>query len=62
MYFVVDQAHPGLVDLFVSHFRKEQEHSKTTPEKKPSVRAKLREKVAESETPTAISGAKEAER
>ena len=62
VYFVVDQAHPGLVDLFVSHFRKEQEHSKTAPEKKPSVLAKLREKAAESEVPTAIPGVKEAER
>ena len=38
-YFVVDQAHTGLVDLFVTHFRKELE--KAPREKKPSVLEKL---------------------
>ena len=38
-YFVVDQAHTGLVDLFVTHFRKELE--KAPMEKKPSVLDKL---------------------
>lgn len=38
-YFVVDQAHTGLVDLFVTHFRKELE--KAPREKKPSVLKKL---------------------
>ena len=37
--FVVDQAHTGLVDLFVTHFRKELE--KAPMEKKPSVLDKL---------------------
>ena len=37
--FVVDQAHTGLVDLFVTHFRKELE--KAHMEKKPSVLDKL---------------------
>ena len=38
-YFVVDQAHTGLVDLFVTHFRKELE--KAPMEKKPSVLERL---------------------
>ena len=38
-YFVVDQAHTGLVDLFVTHFRKELE--KAPMEKKTSVLDKL---------------------
>ena len=38
-HFVVDQAHTGLVDLFVTHFRKELE--KAPREKKPSVLKKL---------------------
>lgn len=37
--FVVDQAHTGLVDLFVTHFRKELE--KGPMEKKPSVLERL---------------------
>lgn len=39
-YFVVDQAHTGLTDLFITHFRKELE--KAPREKKPSVLDKLK--------------------
>jgi len=45
-YFVVDQAHTGLVDLFVTHFRKELE--KAPKEKKPSVLDKLAKPLPES--------------
>lgn len=38
--YVCSQAHPGLINLFVNHFRKEQELAK---EKKPSVLKKLNE-------------------
>lgn len=38
--YVCSQAHPGLINLFVNRFRKEQEHEK---EKKPSVLKKLNE-------------------
>lgn len=38
-YFVIDQAHPGLTDLLVTHFRKALE--KEPLEKKPSVLKKL---------------------
>ena len=44
--FVVDQAHPGLVDLLVTHVRKEQEKEKNQPEKKPSVLGKLQKPEA----------------
>lgn len=44
-YFVVDQAHTGLVNLFVTSFRKELE--KVLPEKKPSVLEKLQKPLAE---------------
>ena len=44
-YFVVDQAHTGLVDLFVTHFRKELE--KAPKEKKPSVLDKLAKPLPE---------------
>ena len=44
-YFVVDQAHTGLVDLFVTHFRKELE--KTPKEKKSSVLDKLSKPLPE---------------
>ena len=36
--YVCSQAHPGLINLFVNRFRKEQEHEK---ERKPSVLKKL---------------------
>lgn len=44
--FVVDQVHPGLVDLFVTYARKEFAQEKAAPEKKPSVLDKL-QKAAE---------------
>lgn len=44
-YFVVDQAHTGLVDLLVTSFRKELENVK--PEKKPSVLEKLQKPLVE---------------
>lgn len=40
-YFVVDQAHTGLVDLLVTHVRKELARKKEPPQKKPSVLDKL---------------------
>lgn len=42
-YFVVDQAHSGLVDLFVTHARKQFAAEKDAPEKKPSVLGKLQQ-------------------
>lgn len=42
-YFVVDQAHTGLVDLFVAHARKQFAAEKNAPEKKPSVLGKLQQ-------------------
>ncbi len=44
-YFVVDQAHTGLVDLFATHFRKELE--KAPKDKKPSVLDKLTKPLPE---------------
>lgn len=40
VYYIVDQAHSGLTDLFVSHFRKEQTKEREQP-KKESVLGKL---------------------
>ena len=40
-YFVLDQAHPGLVNQLISHFRREME--KAPKGKKPSVLKKLAE-------------------
>ncbi len=55
--YVCTQAHPGLINLFVNHFRKEQEIAK---EKKPSVLQKLNE--AKTDLPKkSPSKAKEAE-
>lgn len=45
-YFVVDQAHPGLVDLFVTHIRKELAKEQEIPERKPSVLHKLQQRDA----------------
>lgn len=42
-YFVVDQAHTGLIDLFVTYARKEFAREKEAVEKKPSVLKKLKE-------------------
>ena len=47
-YFVVDQAHPGLTDLFITHFRKELE--KTPHEKKPSVLDQLANPLPQKES------------
>lgn len=44
-YFVVDQAHTGLMDLFLTHFRRELE--KAPKEKKPSVLEKLTQPLPE---------------
>lgn len=55
--YVCSQAHPGLINLFVNRFRKEQEHEK---ERKPSVLKKLNE--AKTDIPKKSPGkAKEAE-
>ena len=55
--YVCTQAHPGLINLFVNSFRKEQEMAK---EKKPSVLKKLNE--AKTDLPKKSPGkAKEAE-
>ena len=52
-YFVVDRAHTGLMDLFVTHFRKELE--KTPKKKKPSVLDKLSKPLPEAAPmPTSI--------
>lgn len=40
-YFLVSQVNPGLVDLLVSHVRKELAKEKAVPEKRPSVLEKL---------------------
>ena len=45
--YVCSQAHPGLINLFVNRFRKEQEHEK---ERKPSVLKKLKDAQMESGT------------
>lgn len=43
--FVVDGAHPGLVDLLVTQVRKELAQAKEQPEKKPSILEKLKQPV-----------------
>lgn len=61
-YFVVDQAHPGLVDLFVTHIREELAAEKAAPKKRASVLEKLRknaEKIPPAKAP--VSKAKEPE-
>lgn len=45
-YFVVDQVHSGLMDLFITNFRKELE--KAPKEKKPSILEKLQKPLPES--------------
>ena len=42
VYLVVDQAHPGLVDLLVTQVRKELAQEKEQPEKKPSILEKIK--------------------
>jgi hypothetical protein len=46
-YFVIDQAHTGLVDLLVTHVRMELAHEKGQPQKKPSVLDKLQKTPAQ---------------
>ena len=61
--FVIEEAHPGLVDLFITHVRKELEQEKDTPDSKPSVLAKLKDAKAPSHDSSAVvKPAKEAER
>lgn len=48
VYFVVDQAHPGLVDLLVTQVRKELAQEKEQPEKKPSILEKIQKTSASS--------------
>ncbi len=50
-YMVVDQAHPGLVDLFVTRARKEFAKELDAPDKKPSVLGKLQKAAAEPKAP-----------
>ena len=45
--YVVDRAHSGLTDMFVSHFRREQAKEKEQPQKA-SVLGKLRRPLPES--------------
>ena len=47
-YFVVDQAHTGLVDLLVTYVRKEMALEKEQPQKKPSVIDMLQKTAAAS--------------
>lgn len=56
-YFVVDQAHTGLMDLFVTYFRKELE--KAPKEKKPSVLEKLVKPLPEAAAKSGKSEAQE---
>ena len=56
--FVVGNAHPGLIDLFVNQVRKEIEQMK---ERKPSVLKKLKDAQA-TEAPKTTPKQKEAER
>ena len=63
-YFAVDQAHIGLLDLLVTHVRKELEKEKDQPQKKPSVLGKLQEFDAPAATEPvkgAVKKSKEAE-
>jgi len=45
-YFVVDQAHTGLVDLLVTHVRKELAREKDLPDKRPSILEKLQKNTS----------------
>lgn len=56
-YFVVDQAHTGLTDLFVTHFRRELE--KAPKEKKTSVLEKLTKPLPEVTAKSSKNKAKE---
>lgn len=60
-YFVVDQAHTGLVDLLVTHVRKEQVKEKDSPDKRPSILEKLQKNTASTQTKAPVKKAKEQE-
>lgn len=61
-YFAVDQAHPGLVDLLVTHVRKELAAEKAVPEKRASVLEKLHKNAATiPQTKSPVSKTKEPE-
>ncbi len=53
VHLVIDQTHPGLIDLFVTQFRKSLELNHQTPDKRPSVLAKLKENSAVAQDVTA---------
>ena len=50
MYLVIDQAHPGLVDLLVTQVRKELAQEKEQPTKKPSILEKIQKTSASSKS------------
>lgn len=52
-YFLVSQVNPGLVDLLVSHVRKEMAKEKEGPTKRPSVLEKIQKNKAEVQSKTA---------
>ena len=54
-YYVVDQAHTGLVDLLVTHVRKEFAREKELPQKKPSVLGMLQKSPVQNANEAAIS-------
>ena len=59
VYLVVDQAHPGLVDLLVTQVRKELAQEKEQPEKKPSILEKIQKTSASSKSASAPKKQKE---
>lgn len=60
-HYIVDQAHPGLVDLFVSRARKEYAALQAYDKQKPSVRSKLQKTQGET-SPKFSAKSKEQER
>lgn len=60
-YFVVDQAHTGLVDLLVTHVRKELAKEKDSPDKRPSILEKLQKNTASVQAKTPVKKFKEQE-
>ena len=59
VYLVVDQAHPGLVDLLVTQVRKELAQEKEQPEKKTSILEKLQKPAVTAQTASAPKKQKE---
>ena len=59
VYLVVDQAHPGLVDLLVTQVRKELAQEKEQPTKKPSILEKIQKTSATSKSAPAPKKQKE---